>query len=123
MVVLGVLRITPSLQHSCHFSNTAHIKYLLFWEVEEQQTGASRSTVPRLASYRIQLHPDVRSAISSWIAHLVGARGASRLFAKINVELLVERESAVHRVALHLQDVAPRFCHPPIALVIPATHY
>src|SRR5260370_14982096 len=35
---------------------------------EEHKTGATRSTVPRLASYRLQLHPDVRSAISSWIA-------------------------------------------------------
>lgn len=51
----------------------------------------------------------------------MGTGRPCRLFAKIHVELLVERESPVHRVAIHLQDRAPNFRQIGIELVIPGT--
>src|SRR2546423_14610817 len=50
----------------------------------------------------LALHPDLGGAVAARITHLVGTGWTSRLFAKINVELLVDRESPVHRVAIHL---------------------
>src|SRR2546427_6371088 len=50
----------------------------------------------------LALHPNLGGAVAARITHLVGTGWTSRLFAKINVELLVDPESPGHRVAIHL---------------------
>ncbi len=57
------------------------------------------------AHNRCQLQPDIRRAISSWIAHLVSTRGTTGLFAEIHVEVFVHLQATVLRVAVDLQQV------------------
>src|SRR5579885_907039 len=65
------------------------------------------------------LDPDFRGAVAAGIAHLVGARRSRWLFGEVHVEVLVDRQAAVHGIAVHLQDVRAGLRQIRIELVIP----
>src|SRR5215469_14133703 len=69
------------------------------WEYRPPRWRNRRSTPsPTAGSCLIgskQLQPDIRGAIASRIAHLMSTRRTSRLFAEINVEVLVDLQAPV----------------------------
>ncbi len=50
-------------------------------------------------------HPNIRRAVTAWVAHFVGAGWTSRFFTKVNVEIIVDFHPAIFRIAVNLQQV------------------
>jgi len=67
------------------------------------------------------LNPDIGGAITAGVAHLVGSSRATWLLTEIDIEVLVDLQATILRVAIDLQDIRSCFGKLGIELVIPAT--
>src|SRR5699024_11179796 len=89
-------------------------------------TGPRRRAPARRPGYapgcrsRSWLLPNVRGAVTAGVTHLVCARRPRRFVTEVDQEVLVDRHSAVLRIAVNLEHAGSGIGHLRVELVVPA---
>ena len=67
----------------------------------------------------LALHPDIGGAVTTRITHLVSTSRTRWLFAKVNVEILVDLQAAVLCVTINLQQIGTSLRDIRVELIVP----